>query len=110
MALLLSAFIGTACIRTMQLTDCLDRLCGSAYVALSVSRLLLSPLFELFLLKMLRGPYLELQTGLSGGYPSAGLTAISLAGVFHDSCGNRPSDIPYRSPLHLAGGYGIIYT
>jgi len=58
----------TACIWIMYFTNLLDRLCGSAYVALFISRLLLFPLFELFLWKKLRRPYLELQANLSSGW------------------------------------------
>jgi len=65
----------TCCIWMMQLTGLLGRLCGGTYMVLFLSRLLLFPLFGFLLWKKLRRPYLELQSGLPGGWWM--ITAIS---------------------------------
>jgi len=84
----------TACIWIMQLTNLLDRLCGGTYVVLFIGRLLLFPLFELFLWKKLRRPYLELQAKLPGGWWI--ITAISAGFYLLLMAASIPVDIPIK--------------
>jgi len=65
----------TTCLWLMQVTNLLDRLCGSTYIMLFLSRLVLFPLFCILLWKKFRHPYLELQDNLPSGWWM--ITAIS---------------------------------
>lgn len=58
----------TMCLWLIQLTALLDRLAGGGYVVMFISRLLLFPLAEWFILKHLRRPYQELQQKLDRGW------------------------------------------
>ncbi len=91
----------TCCIWLLQFTNLLDRLCGSTYIMLFVSRLLLFPLFELFLWKKLRRPYLELQAKLSGGWWI--ITAISAGFYLLLMVSSIPVDVPIK-------GYSEVLT
>lgn len=62
-----------------QTTSLLDRLCGETYVVLLLSRLILFPLFELFVWHKLRRPYMELQAGLSESW---WMTTVIAAGFY----------------------------
>lgn len=62
-----------------QTTSLLDRLCGETYVVLLLSRLILFPLFELFVWRKLRRPYMELQAGLSESW---WMTTVIAAGFY----------------------------
>ncbi len=69
----------TTCFWLLQLTNLLDRTCGDTYILLFFSRLLLFPLFEFFLWKKLRRPYLKLQAALPGGW----WTFTAVAAVYY---------------------------
>jgi len=90
----------TTCIWLMQLTTLLDRLCGGAYVALFISRLLLFPLFEFFLWKKLHCPYLALQANLSSGWWI--ITAISAGFYLLLMATSIPVDVPIAGYSELA--------
>lgn len=85
----------TTCIWLMQVTNLLDRLCGGTYIALFISRLVLFPLFCVFLWKKVRRPYLELQASLPGGWWT--VTAIS-AGFYLLLLNTAvPVDVPFAN-------------
>jgi len=82
----------TTCIWLMQLTNLLDRLCGGTYVMLFISRIVLVLLIWILLRKKLRGPYLELQAGLPGGWWM--ITAIAAGFYLLLLTTSIPVDIP----------------
>jgi len=83
----------TTCIWLMQLTNLLDRLCGGTYVVLFASRLVLFLLMWFLLRKKFRGPYLDLQANLPGGWWM--ITAISAGFYLLLLATSVPVDIPF---------------
>jgi len=82
-----------------QVTVLLDKLCGSTYVVLLVSRLLLYPAFELLQWKKLRRPYLELQAYLPGAWWP--ITVIAAGYYLMLDFSAVPMDTPLPSPLEV---------